>query len=657
MSRFLFNWAFLLVVNTMAGQTYLTYNGITLRNVLTQQFRQEAVYDQSGADLMYHKFTIRVVGYLHVDDTLSAPLATLGISESVLTAPIDGVASIIAGVDGDAAEKARRVGAALLQPRMPFSMEIGRETVGGVVVSTPLLFVEPHPDVRVLPQPISNYDVANGPKPRALIITGICNSTSFRVEFEIEINALVCEGDANNDSGILSNRWSMTDQIDSNRYTVRTISGRLVTSNGYINPHGLRSWVVPRLQPGFKRKSMRFTVTADALNLDYEIIDEEIAHAAPYPATSWSYRYTETSGDARLCQSSVEITLDTHRDTDKKRLFAVAIAIIDARLGTHGDNGSRVDELQLVDEYGDGVNRVSARCTVTRGVAGTVGGDSVANTIVGAVGGGGAAGGQKGMAALLVHNLGRPITKDDLAGVDAKYDRNLSLGARDGDRVQLTGPIPITSAWMCLLQSPCSDEFRSIESQDVAETDNEDGDSNREDYVLDAQIVEELPEQPVKYLSPDHRSAIYTTYRMENRYQYDEHRIALPRAGQMIKYQPGVGTEPTQDIVTLGLPTQTRVIRVIASRIGEPPKLPEPKREFYFGRGKAHLIKRAVIATQPDRTKDGKQIIEIGVEYHYSIDVPLTEKEKLPLGKSPWEDPAFSSHLLDGTKAFGGVIE
>ena len=223
--------------------------------------------------------------------------------------------------------------------------------------------------------------------------------------------------------------------------------------------------------------------------------------------------------------------------------------------------------------------------------------------------------------------------------------------------MQLTGPIPITSAWMCLLQSPCSDEFRSIESQDVVETDSEDGDSNREDYTLEAQIVEELPAQPVKYLSPDHRSAIYTTYRMENLYQYDEHRIALPRAGQMIKYIPGVSTEPTQDIVTLGLPTQTRVIRVIASRIGEPPKLPEPKREFYFGRGKAHLIKRAVIATQPDRTKDGKQIIEIGVEYHYAIDVPLTEKEKLPLGKSPWEDPAFSSHLLDGTKAFGGVIE
>ncbi|MEK9811220.1 MAG: hypothetical protein VW362_12280, partial [Candidatus Nanopelagicales bacterium] len=51
------------------GETQLEYNGILLRNVLTKTFRQEAVYDDSGTDLLYFRYVIGVRGYHSSEST------------------------------------------------------------------------------------------------------------------------------------------------------------------------------------------------------------------------------------------------------------------------------------------------------------------------------------------------------------------------------------------------------------------------------------------------------------------------------------------------------------------------------------------------------------------------------------------------------------
>ena len=45
--------------------TSLEYGGIEIVNCLTKQFDQDPVYDESGTDILYHKITITVIGYVH----------------------------------------------------------------------------------------------------------------------------------------------------------------------------------------------------------------------------------------------------------------------------------------------------------------------------------------------------------------------------------------------------------------------------------------------------------------------------------------------------------------------------------------------------------------------------------------------------------------
>ena len=56
-----------------AGMTTVTYNGVTFYNVLTRDFREEAVFDESGTDFLYHKFLIRIVGYITPQSTAAPP--------------------------------------------------------------------------------------------------------------------------------------------------------------------------------------------------------------------------------------------------------------------------------------------------------------------------------------------------------------------------------------------------------------------------------------------------------------------------------------------------------------------------------------------------------------------------------------------------------
>lgn len=53
------------------GQTLITYNEVELTNCVTEQFAQEAVFDPSGTDLLYHKFTVTVTGYCIGDNRSS----------------------------------------------------------------------------------------------------------------------------------------------------------------------------------------------------------------------------------------------------------------------------------------------------------------------------------------------------------------------------------------------------------------------------------------------------------------------------------------------------------------------------------------------------------------------------------------------------------
>ena len=54
--------------------TNVTYNGVELHNCLTRQWVQEVVYDESGTDMIGHRFGLRFECILHVQNVPSAPV-------------------------------------------------------------------------------------------------------------------------------------------------------------------------------------------------------------------------------------------------------------------------------------------------------------------------------------------------------------------------------------------------------------------------------------------------------------------------------------------------------------------------------------------------------------------------------------------------------
>jgi hypothetical protein len=603
------------------AETWVQYNGVKLRNVLTRSFVQEAVYDQSNTDLLYYKFAISVVGYL-----------AAGEAEEVGGVVRPRVGTLPDGY-GSATEQHSAIRSLLGEPRKAFLMTTGNadDGTGGAT----LLLAAPMGARTVSP---TARDLNNGPKPKRVSVTQVAGSSLMEIEFQIDICMLECDGETSapdNTSGILSNRWSVTDTIDHNFMTTRVIRGRLRTVNGNLNPNAVRHWVVPRLQEGFRRDSMRFNVTEDALNLEYTITDLEIAFSPPRPATEWHYRYSEEAHDAKVIQSSIDLMLGGDRNVDKTALVRIAIAIIKNKLfgGNLTAKKALLRSLKITDEYGDRTNRVHVQCRVQRVKGGPTDRDLV------------------GIAA---REIGTPITRDDLLGVvpalPPDYDRNKSRSGYAGEVIENRGPIPIVAAWHAYLQNPCND-FHEIQSVEIGKDDGED-DYAKDDGKLDATIVTRLDGDPVDYVSSDHQEAIYTHYKLESAYKQKRNRLQLPISGQVALLSAGT---PTSRIVGIGLPTWQRRIKIVAERIGDSPVVAEPRESYAFGPGGAAVLVHSIITPQtPERTADGKLLHRVSAEYLYALTTPPpTAGTPLPIGVNPWEDPAFATHSTESALLTG----
>ena len=171
-------------------------------------------------------------------------------------------------------------------------------------------------------------DVDNGPKPRRVNLIHIASNKLFRIEFEIDVAIVDCISPGNS-QGVLSNRWSMSDSVDHNWYTIRVIRATLRLAYLALNPQAFRGWVVPPLQRGFKRESIETATTRDGLSLDYAIVDREVYNSAPKkPATTWRCTHTESVNDANTSISDIDLSLEGPPHTAKQDLIALGAQII-----------------------------------------------------------------------------------------------------------------------------------------------------------------------------------------------------------------------------------------------------------------------------------------------------------------------------------------
>ena len=272
--------------------TTLEYNGLTLVDVLTKRFDQEAVYDESNTDLLFYRFSVSVVAYCHPNQNAT----------TVNVSPNPG---------GTSVDVQSAVRLALMERSRAFDFKV---------------------DGQSLLQGGAAYDYENGPIPTHCRVTHITAATMMRVEFDITVSNLEC-AQPSGAGDVINNRWSMSDDIDANWYITRAINGRLRVKSHQFDPQNFRALVIPPLGNGFHREAIHCATSVDGLTLEYSVVDRQVHASPPFPATTWSGTHAvSTNVGGAMAFSEFHLRLTGPPRIDKRDLVATAALVATQKL-------------------------------------------------------------------------------------------------------------------------------------------------------------------------------------------------------------------------------------------------------------------------------------------------------------------------------------
>lgn len=594
--------------------TTLKYNDVTLLNCLTTEFSQEIVYDDSQTDVIYDKIKISVQAVL------------VGIAVQSTGYYPDGRKPAIGleGTKGDLEKNILLASQKLMEPRKELDYKAGTKN---------LLLSGPHngqKDVKLDPFSVTQTvgsndrypDVNNGPKPMSFRVTKVVGDKAVEVEYSIETYVVRCS-DPKNRSGILSNRWSVHDQIDDNWYCTRTFEGTLVVTSPNVDPDSFRGLFVPPLQKGFMRESIETTTDPSGLRLTYRVQDRQTSNAPPAPATKWSGSHTVSSsfdGSGMNNRVSVRVQLWGPEDTSKTDLLALAAAICRDRAiykTKPGDDPKKfaptlVNSLDITDHLAE--NSIEMHLDVTMPP-------------------------QKiSLAAIDASNVGSPLNLP-------KYDRHK---AREPG---VYGTATTTGRWICYLQSPCDDDHETRDKlQGLPDTpQNDTGGDGTAVKTYTGQVTAE-PSQPTD-VSGNQLQYQYTTYKIDSEYRSKIGTAVLPVASTANKtISPG---DRTAYPAGLNRAVQYRIVRVECERLGSACEIPKPE-DFTDQNGIHHtLVDSRQILGAPMLTADGVHYLHSAtIEYEFAMSRPLINADKIITGSLPWDKSTVNQHLVPSEKVY-----
>ena len=136
-------------------------------------------------------------------------------------------------------------------------------------------------------------------------------------------------------SRIKSLRWWFVDDIDGRTwYTRRVIRGRLELLDREVNPHLIRRLVLPPIQRGFRRESIGLAESEDGMSMDFEIVDQELYAAPPWPVSDWDGSASLTFPPMLVgpITANCDLTLTAPRHVPKPKIIALMIRMFNAKL-------------------------------------------------------------------------------------------------------------------------------------------------------------------------------------------------------------------------------------------------------------------------------------------------------------------------------------
>jgi hypothetical protein len=615
--------------------TIVEYNGITLYNVITRKWDEEVVYDQSGTDEIGKKYSFVFQGVLHQQ---RVPLAN---SETFTSS---GLSTIDEGVGANVFALMSRVTQMLNHPRKTLKVAFG--TISSHDVALEIIPAVATAGAMVIP---ANADLDNGPKPRLVSIVPV-GSKAFRITFSVEATVGTCtEKVRNRENAVISNRWSISESMDQDYCITRRISGQLRLAAGLFAAgtnsqgaqqtlgypgHAYKNLVVPTLENGFKREGVLFTSSPDGLTCTYEVVDRQVHHSAPWPATRMEVVHSESAENANFFTSDCHVRLTGPPNCNKAFLTERVVQILEARLNltalAHGGDSLFITNFTLTDHLGEQAV-IEGHATVNRTLKADTG-PKIDD---------------------FYDRIGLPLTElDDLPSASSEvdnttYDYQKSwqpalYGYKRGDGDNDERRPAVLFFLHCYLQDPCSD-VRQIGPGQPAEATTE-GSSH---YEEQATAVYEAPSSFLSYspsaesFSDETRGSIYTTAEVSTEYHTNAMTVALPIAntnGSPDSPQPGLEQQgqPTARLLHLSQPQTIRIHRVNLERIGLQPAIPEPVMHYQHNGVNAILKDHVVEILTPIRSPDGsQQVYRVLGTYKYLLDRPPVLGEPLPVGINP----------------------
>lgn len=596
--------------------TTVIYNDVKLHNVVTREWEQEIAYDESRTDALYHKFRMRFEGILHAE--ASGP-AWVGISSQ-------------ANIQVQYADVHSRI----LQPRHGLIVLVSNAHAE----DDPLVLFQCWPSV-----PPSNNgttmddgnlgdpdrDVNNGPKPTGFRILQVIGAKCFRVAFSVECAKVVCSATSFTVPLILNNRWSVSEEMDENNFTTRTIAGRvrlscgvtadqLLTANPTMPQVFAKYYVVPGLEEGFRRERIEFSADKSGLECEYRVTDRQVHTAAPWPATKMNARHTQTTSDGFTVVSEVHVQLEGPPHADKKLLISRAIQVIDAKLNfvNRRVHQSWVPEaISIPDHFGD-ANVVEAFARIHE-----TAGQDTENAEQSAM-----------LLANLRMNMGEKLELPSLAGEPHEYDPGIS------DPPAPFGYVPhkgerrptVLLTLQCYLQQPCQalhGIYSGAPSNDDA--DEEESRNRYTPFVIEGTgLTGYIPESSGDSWSESHKQSVYTFARLSTRYVTNHCRVQLPIAAN------DAGSGDTCQVFRIGLSQGRREIEYDAERVGQWPQLPSPEDYYEDGNLKGRLLRHWVEPHPPCLAADGvSYVYRVTAHYLYALNRPPSLSESVHVGVAP----------------------
>lgn len=579
-------------------QTTITYNGVLIKDVITNSIDHSVAKDSTGVDQIGVRCVVSATGVIH-----SSAGDHTGFKAG--RTDDDGNPQGFGAALSSVLQK-------LTKDRRRFTMKIGTSVLYDIV---------PGAAEKNVPTTISKFfqrDLDNGPKPHVTVVK-IISGASATIQFQIEFVIPNCGGDkTENNSGLINLRFWIVEDIDCRTWlTTRYYRGILRVAHKNISPHALaRVAAIPDVQPGFQRSVINTQESDNGLELSFLFQDQEIVAAPPWNsflgvgAVSWDGEIgVSTNTQGATCSLEARLNLTGPKGTPQSALEDIAFRVILAKLqltklkpqvfGVRGAAQPFIwDFFGINEKLNENSIGMIARVTYSGNKVNDVGLSGLGDVKI----------------------LGQPM-----GDLGIGYDSSVAFNP--GQSAGLAG------LFLSALQTPCSPQNMpatiTYATPKERKAKRNKGKKRSEDTSNEFGYPADVSKSQI--------DAMYFEYLLNSEIAVNTGRIAL--ATGAANPSSGNSQPPSLAVISLHQPTAIRRVNISASRVNKHPEIPTPNVPFTDRNGIVHtpIGMIPINSSAPQLSADNRTLMyQVEMEMWYALSRPPKLGESLPVGCLPY---------------------